>query len=105
MLFSAVGSTGARAGRRLKSVKALARSISTIDPVAEIIDLAPLLPKPPVAPIGARIGASDEARAIAGRLAETPKERRAREQAELKRESEAREAFTRRLAQNNKDAG
>lgn len=95
---------GARAGRRLKSVKALARSIPTIDPVAEIIDLVPKLPKPPIAPIGARIGASDEARAIAGQLTETPKERRAREQAELKRAHEANQEFTRRLLENKKDA-
>ena len=80
-------------------------AIPSIDPVAEIIDLAPMLPKPPEAPVGARIGASDEGRAIADKLRETPKERRAREQAELKREDEASQEFMKRLMENQRDAG
>lgn len=93
----------ARGGRRVKAVRKLERSIPTIDPVADVIDFARKLPRPPVAPIGARIGASDEARAIAESVKETPAERRAREQAALKRADEASQEFTRRLQQNKKE--
>ncbi|MCI4680426.1 hypothetical protein K9U39_06090 [Rhodoblastus acidophilus] len=93
-----------RGARRVKAAKALCRSIPTIDAEAEIIQLASVLPREPHAPIGAHIGPSAEARAIASGLTETPKERRAREQAELKRSAEDHQAFMQRLLANKRDA-
>ena len=94
----------ARGARRIKAVKTLSRSITPIDATAEVIELAAMLPRAASAPIGARIGASDEARAIAATLKETPKQRREREQAELKRADENHQAFVQRLLANKKDA-
>ena len=79
----------ARRGKiRLAAVRALDASASTIDPLAETLELAPKLPKELPAPVGARVTASDEQRRIAHGVNETPKQRRARERADNERETE-----------------
>lgn len=93
-----------RGARRIKAVKSLGRMIPTIDAASEVIDLAAVLPREPSTPIGAHIGPSDEARAIASKLTETPEQKRAREQSKLKSENEAREAYTKRLLANKREA-
>ena len=96
---------GARRGRRLRAIKALDRSISNIDTEAEIIELAAVFPRAPDAPIGARIRPSDEAKAIASKLKETPQQRREREQAEAKRETENRRDVMKQILANKTGGG
>ena len=73
---------------RVVAVRELDASAPTIDPLKETLDLARELPKEVPAPIGALVTASDHARAIAQGVKESPKAKRAREEAERKREAE-----------------
>lgn len=78
---------------RLIAVRELDASAPTIDPLAETLDLARELPKELPAPIGALVTASDHARAIAKGVKESPKAKRAREEAERQREAETMQAL------------
>ncbi len=92
--------SGRRKQLRLVSARQLEARAPTIDPLAETIMLAPNLPKELPAPIGARLTASDEQKRIAARLRETPKDRRAREEAQAAREHEETHAIGARLRAN-----
>ncbi|PWB84376.1 MAG: hypothetical protein C3F11_01600 [Methylocystaceae bacterium] len=85
--------SGRRGKLRLAAVRALDASAPTIDAEAELMELAREAPKELLAPIGARVTASDEARAIAKGVKESPKAKRERELAERQREVEQREAL------------
>lgn len=78
---------------RIVAVRELDKSAPTIDPLSESLELARELPKELPAPIGARVMASDEARAIAVGVTESPKAKREREEAERRREIEQQEAL------------
>ncbi|MCC2102568.1 MAG: hypothetical protein KDJ20_00270 [Hyphomicrobiales bacterium] len=92
--------SGRRKRLRLVSARALEATAPTIDPLGETITLAPNLPRELPAPAGARLTASDEQKRIASGLRETPKERRAREDAEAKREHEQRTQLHEKLMAN-----
>ena len=73
---------------RVVAVRELDASAPTIDPLTDTLDLARELPKEAPAPIGALVTASDHARAIAQGVKESPKAKRAREEAERKYEAD-----------------
>lgn len=87
---------------RLVSARELDASAPTIDPLAERLQLAPMLPKELPAPAGARLTASDEQKRISAGVRETPKERRAREDAEAMRLHEQRTQLHEALMANRK---
>jgi len=66
----------------ISSIRALDHASPSIDPVAESLELAASLPAPPELPVGHRITASDEAKAIGARLRETPRQTADREAAD-----------------------
>jgi hypothetical protein len=73
---------------RLVAVRELDASAPTIDPLKETLELAGELPKALPAPIGALVTASDDARAIAQGVKESPKAKREREEAESKHDAD-----------------
>lgn len=93
---------GARASakqqrERVAAVRRLDRSAPDIDVVGEVLALANTAPKMLPAPIGARVTASDSARAIARGVKESPKVKRAREDAAREMEAAFDEDFIRRI--------
>lgn len=71
---------------RLAAVMKLARSAPDIDPLREQVEFLAMQPPSPAAPVGATVGASDDALRMLAAMNETPKEKRERET----REREAR---------------
>ncbi|AZG77187.1 hypothetical protein [Methylocystis rosea] len=93
---------GARASakqqrERVAAVRRLDRSAPDIDVIGEVLALANTVPKMLPAPIGARVTASDSARAIARGAKESPKVKRAREDAARESEAAFDEDFIRRI--------
>jgi hypothetical protein len=93
---------GARASakqqrERVAAVRRLDRSAPDIDVIGEVLALANTAPKMLPAPIGARVTASDSARAIARGVKESPKVKRAREDAARESEAAFDEDFIRRI--------
>ncbi|HEY8126674.1 MAG TPA: hypothetical protein VIF88_14785 [Methylocystis sp.] len=93
---------GARASakqqrERVAAVRRLDRSAPDIDVIGEVLALANTAPKMLSAPIGARVTASDSARAIARGVKESPKVKRAREDAARESEAAFDEDFIRRI--------
>lgn len=86
--------SGRRGALRLAAVRELDASAATIDAEAELMELAREAPKALPAPIGARVTASDERRAIAKGVKESPKAKREREDAARRREAEEQRALS-----------
>lgn len=100
--FSYLDPAGARASandqrERIAAVRRLDKSVPDIDVVGEVSALANTFPKMLPAPIGARVTASDTERAISRGVKESPKTRRAREDAAREEEAAFDENFIRRF--------
>lgn len=85
---------------RLVGLRELDASAPTIDALKETLELAAELPKEAEAPIGALVTASDEARAIAQGVKESPKAKREREEAERRHDAEQQHALMVMLKEN-----
>lgn len=101
-VYEVLDSRGAKEGTRLRRlgrdyISTLARDVDRIDHVAEAREFAATLPSMPIAPSIGLIGSSDQARELQEGLKESPKTRRAREDAAREAEAAFDEDFIRRF--------
>ena len=89
-----------RKGLRVIAARDLDRSAPAIDPAAETLALAASVPRGRIAPVGARLTASDEQKRLSSGIKESARERRDREAAAREREHEQRMAIGQELLAN-----
>ncbi len=107
--FGVLDPEGARWGaeatkRNRRATLAHLASAPQIDIARAHEDAVARLPPPPEAPVGARVTASDDAKAIAAGLKETAKQRRARESEESDREAREQLAALQSIFKTGEDA-